>query len=150
MLPPDLMPDVLTFSLPIPSQPGPGRGVRRRAGRLEGLLHLSESGLVLEWSGSVEVVQVSGPEVRTRVEAVPATRREIPFERLADVALRGWWRPWLEVRTADLEALEGVPAAASGKLSVRLRRADRRAAQHLVVGVRDGIADAALRAAEGA
>jgi hypothetical protein len=148
MLPPDLMPDVLSFSLPIPSQPGAGRGVRRRSGRLDGLLHLSESGIIIEWSGSLEVVQISGPEVRTRVEAVPATRREIPFERLADVTVRGWWRPLLDVRTADLEALDGVPTAASGKLSLRLRRADRRAAQHFVVNVRDGMADAALRAAE--
>jgi hypothetical protein len=148
MLPPDLMTDALSFSLPVTSVPS-ARGVRRGTTRLEGLLRLSESGLVIEWSGSMEVVRVRGPEVQTRVESVPATRREIPFGRLADVAVRGWWRPWLDIRTADLEALDGVPSAASGRVSLRLRRADRLAAQHFAVEVRDGMADAALQAAEG-
>jgi hypothetical protein len=55
----------------------------------------------------------------------------------------------LDIRTADLAALEGVPTADAGRVSLRLRRADRRAAQDFVVNIRDGMADAALRAAEG-
>jgi hypothetical protein len=143
------MPDALAFSLPVTRQPRQGRGIPRGSSNLRGLLHLTAAGLVIEWSGTKEVVEVRGPEVRTRVESVPATRHEVPYSRLADVTVRGWWRAWLDIRTADLAALEGVPTADAGRVSLRLRRADRRAAQDFVVNIRDGMADAALRAAEG-
>lgn len=141
------MTETLSFTLPRSRERG--RHMSRRTARLDGLLRLAGSTLVIEWSGAVEVAEVRGPEVETRVEAVPTTRREIPVERLSEVALRGWWRPCLEIRVTDLAALEGVPAAASGRLSLRIPRAERRAAQLFVVSLKDEMADAALRAVGG-
>jgi hypothetical protein len=121
----------------------------RRVVRVQGLVRLEGTVLVIEWSGAVDWTEVRGPEVLSRTEAVTATRREIPVERLVEVAVRGWWRPRFEVRAADLSALEGVPTADHGRLSLRLPRAERQAAQALAANLRDEIAEAALRAAEG-
>ena len=141
---------VISFTLPVShDQRVAGRQVVRQTARLRGLVRLEHSTLVIEWSGAIEWAEVRGPEVATRTEAVPATRREIPVGRLADVAVRGWWRPRFELRAADLEALNGVPAAENGRLSLRIPRAERRMADELVLNLRDEMADAALRAAEG-
>jgi hypothetical protein len=141
---------VISFTLPVShDQRVAGRQVVRRAARLRGLVRLENAALVIEWSGAIEWTEVRGPEVEARTEAVPATRREIPVGRLAEVSVRGWWRPRFEFRVGDLEALNGVPAAENGRLSLRIPRAERRAANALVLNLRDEMADAALRAAEG-
>jgi hypothetical protein len=147
MSPPDA---VISFTVPAAPAPSAG-GLRpgRRVSRLRGLVRLEGPTLVIEWSGAVERTQVRGPEVRTTTEAIPATRREIPVERLVDVSVSGWWRPRFEVRAADLAALEGVPTADNGRASLRIARAERPAALSLVVSLREAMADAALRAAEG-
>jgi hypothetical protein len=141
---------VISFTLPVShDRRGAGRQVVRRAARLRGLVRLENAALVIEWSGAIEWTEVRGPEVETRTEAVPATRREIPVGRLADVSVRGWWRPRFELRAADLETLNGVPTAENGRLSLPIPRAERRMADELVLNLRDEMADAALRAAEG-
>jgi len=141
---------VISFTLPVShDQHVAGRQVVRRAARLQGLIRLENATLVIEWSGTIEWTEVRGPEVETRTEAVPATRREIPVGRLADVSVGGWWRPRFELRATDLEALNGVPAAENGRWSLRISRAERRMANELVLNLRDEMADAALRAAEG-
>jgi hypothetical protein len=141
---------IISFTLPVShDQHLAGRQVVRRAARLRGLVRLENAALVIEWSGAIEWTEVRGPEVQTRTEAVPATRREIPVGRLADVSVRGWWRPRFELRAVDLEALNGVPSAENGYLSLRIPRAERRVADELVLNLRDEMADAALRAAEG-
>jgi hypothetical protein len=141
---------VLSFSVPAThDQRAAGLRVARRVSRLQGLIRLEGASLVIEWSGAVEWTEVRGPEVLTRSETVAATRREIPAERLADVTVRGWLRPRFELRAADLAAFEGVPTAENGRLSVRIPRAERRDALALAADLRDEMADAALRAAEG-
>jgi hypothetical protein len=141
---------VISFTVPVShDQRLAGRQVVLRASRLRGLVRLENSVLVIEWAGAIEWLEVRGPEVETRTEEVPTTRREIPVGRLADVAVRGWWRPRFELRAADLETLSGVPAAENGRLSLRIPRAERRMANELVLNLRDEMADAALRAAEG-
>jgi hypothetical protein len=140
---------VISFTVPATSeQRAAGRQAVRRIVRLQGLVRLEGTALVVEWSGAVEWTQVRGPEVVAKSETVAATRREIPVDRLVDVLVRGWWRPRLEVRTADLAALEGVPTAEHGRLTLRIPRRERQAAQALVANLKDEMADAALRAAE--
>jgi hypothetical protein len=143
---------VLSFTLPAThEQRAAGFRVARRVARVQGLIRLEGATLVIEWAGAIEWTEVRGPEVvLAKTETLAATRREIAVERLADVTVRGWWRPRFELRAADLTALDGVPTADHGRLSVRIPRAERGTAQALVANLRDEMADAALRAAEGA
>jgi hypothetical protein len=122
----------------------------RRVVQVQGLLRLEGPLLVIEWSGSVKWTEIRGPEVQNRSEAIAATRREIPVEKLADVSVRGWWRLRFELRARDLAVLDGVPTAAHGRASFRIPRAERAAAQSLAANLTDEIANAELRAAEGA
>jgi hypothetical protein len=141
---------VISFTVPATfDQRAAGLRAVRRVVRLQGLVRLEGAVLVIEWSGAVDWTEVRGPEVLARTEAVTATRREIPVERLVDVAVRGWWRPRFELRASDLPTLEGIPTADHGRLSLRFPRAERQAAESLAANLRDEMADAALRAAEG-
>lgn len=141
----------MSFTLPgTRDQRTTGNQIDSRAARLHGLVHLSGSNLVIEWAGIAEVIEAHGPEMHRRMEPIPATRREIPVTRLAEIEVRGRWRPRLEIRGADLDALEGVPTASRGRVALRIPRGERLVARHLAVNVRSEMADQALRAAEDA
>ncbi len=69
----------------------------------------------------------------------------IPLPGLRAVRVAGlWWRPRLEIAAADLRALEGFPRAATGEVSLRIRRRDRTDARELASDVEYALASRLL------
>ena len=69
----------------------------------------------------------------------------IPLGALRAVRVAGsWWRPRLEIAAADLRALEGFPGAATGEVSLRIRRRDRIDARELASDVEYALASRLL------
>ena len=105
--------------------------------------------LTLEWSGSVEITEVQGREMRNLRQSVPAQRLVLPAVRIASIEARGrWWRPHIELRTTGIGPLELVPTATAGRVHLRIDRRDWSAARELVSHVQLEIADVALSEAE--
>jgi hypothetical protein len=69
----------------------------------------------------------------------------IPLRSLRSVRVAGlaWW-PRLEIAVADLRALEGFPRAATGEVSLRIRRRDRTDARELASHVEYALAERLL------
>lgn len=105
--------------------------------------------LTLEWSGSVEITEVLGSEMRNLRQSVPAQRLVLPTARIASIEARGrWWRPYIELRTTGIGPLELVPTATAGRVLLRINRRDWSAARDLASHVELEIADVALTEAE--
>ena len=69
----------------------------------------------------------------------------IPLGALRAVRVAGsWWRPRLEIAAADLRALEGFPRAATGEVSLRIRRRDRTDARELASDIEYALASRLL------
>lgn len=69
----------------------------------------------------------------------------IPVRALRTVRVVGsWWRPRLEIAAADLRAFDGFPRAATGEVSLRIRRRDRTDARELASDVEYALASRLL------
>ncbi len=107
----------LAFALRVPGESRTGglRSALTREHDVRGLASVRGAELVLEWSGT------------TRVAALASIRR------------RGWWwRPRVELRVAELDALRGVPGAEGPLLALIVGRADLECAGGLVLRARAG------------
>ena len=105
--------------------------------------------LTLEWSGSVEIIEMHEDGVRSLRQSVPAQHLVLPTARIASIEARGrWWKPHIEIRTDSIAPLELVPTAAAGRVLLRISRRDWGAARDLVSHVQLAMADVALREAE--
>ena len=97
--------------------------------RTEGLLHITDWGVVLEWNKTRTTQRVSMVgEVATDVEELPGETVEVPIDGIAEVRLiGGWWRRRreLEVRVKGLDFLRGVPGAQGVTLRLGFERRDR-------------------------
>jgi hypothetical protein len=112
-----------------------------------GIVRLERGGLVLEWAGSVQVT----PTVRlpnARTEPIARRERTVPLARLAGARVGGWLRRRLELRAVDLDALDGVPGAEAGRVTLHVAWGDRALAAALVDAVEEARADAVLRASD--
>lgn len=138
------------FSLTLPKDTTiDGSGVQSKVYQVRGMARLDGDRLTLEWSGSVEIVEVRGNGVRTLRQSVPAQRLVLPASRIANFEPRGrWWKPYVELRTDSIAPLELVPTASAGRVLLRIARRDWGAARELASHVQLAMADAALHEAE--
>jgi len=94
--------------------------------RLEGLLHLADRMLAIEWAVTERTQQVSLTGASTDAQTFPPEVVDVPVAWIADVRLRGgWWSPRLELRATRLDAFEGLPGGRPGALTLRVSRRDR-------------------------
>jgi hypothetical protein len=107
--------------------------------RAVGLLHLTDWGLILEWTSTrtTERVSMMG-EVTTDVEELPLQTVEIPYEAIASVRrFGGWWRPQIEIRVKGLSVLRGVPGVNGVALQLRIERRDRSLARAYTIEINE-------------
>ena len=138
------------FSLALAKETNVDRNkVQSKVFQVRGVARLEGDRLTLEWSGSVEITEVLGGDVRNLRQSVPAQRLVLPAGRIASIEARGrWLRPRIELRTTGIGPLELVPTAVAGRVLLHLARRDWSAARDLVSHVQLEMADAALRDAE--
>jgi len=123
--------------------------VQSKEFQVRGVARMEGDRLTLEWSGSIEITEIQGGNVRNLRQSVPAQRLVLPAVRIANIELRSrWWKPYIELRTTGIGPLELVPSASGGRVLLRITRRDRAAARDLVSHVQLEIADAALRDSE--
>ena len=141
----------------VPFALSPGKETQVDRGRVQtkeyqvrGIARWESDRLTLEWSGSVEIVDIQGGSVRNLRQSVPAQRLVLPAGRIAHIEARGrWWKPVIELRTMNIGPLELVPTASGGRVFLRIARRDWGMARELVSHVQLEMADAALREAHG-
>ena len=139
----------LPFRLKLPDEEAIGLGgVKSVSYRVDGLLHLSDQSLTLEWSGTQTTEQVSFEKIGTDVDELPEDWLELPIEQIAGArVIGGWWRPRLELRARRLNAFEGVPTARGATLCLRIHLRDRGMAQEMAEEIGD-LAETALEELE--
>jgi len=142
----------------VPFALSPGKETQVDRGRVQtkeyqvrGIARCEGDRLTLEWSGSIEIVEIEGGGVRNLRQSVPAQRLVLPAARIAHIEARGrWWKPVVELRTTNIGPLELVPTASGGRVFLRISRRDWALAREMVSHVQLEMADAALREAQGA
>jgi hypothetical protein len=140
----------IPFSLALGKETSIDRGhVQSKVFQVRGIARWEGDRLTLEWSGSIDITEIHGANVRNLRQSVPAQRLVLPTARIASIEARGrWWRPYIELRTTGIGPLEVVPTASAGRVHLRIARRDWSAARDLVSHVQLEIADFALRDAE--
>jgi hypothetical protein len=99
------------------------RDVSRHA---DGMLHLVEGALVLEWAVTESVDEVGLGNVSSTTETFPVEELEIPLDWLAGAELAGGiFRPRLVLRARGLGVLAEIPGAKGAELALHYRRRDR-------------------------
>jgi hypothetical protein len=138
------------FSLALPKESSIDRGrIQSKVFQVRGVARWDADRLTLEWSGSIDITEVQGGNVRNLRQSVPAQRLVLPPVRIASIEARGrWWRPYIELRTTGIGPLDLVPTASGGRVCLRIARRDWSAARDLVSHVQLEMADDALRDAE--
>lgn len=107
--------------------------------RFRGFVRLESDGLLLEWTGSAEVEEVSLTGVRTEQVALPTESLTVPHSEIRTLRLAGGWiRPYLEITANSLDLLRYVPGEEGGRLRLWLARRDRAAARRLVAAALGG------------
>ena len=142
---------VVPFSLSLPKESTVNHSrVLSKAYQVRGVARLERDRFTLEWSGSIEITEVTGRKVRHLRESVPAQRLVLAIRGIASIELRSrWWRPRIELRTTAIAPLDLVPSAMEGRLTLQIGRRDWRVASELVSRMQLEMAEAALRDAEG-
>ncbi|HZI42376.1 MAG TPA: hypothetical protein VFD67_11750 [Gemmatimonadaceae bacterium] len=138
------------FSLALGKETNVDRGnVQSKVFQVRGVARWEGDRLTLEWSGSVDITEIHGGNVRNLRQSVPAQRLVLPIVRITSIEARGrWWRPYIELRTAGIGPLELVPTASAGRVYLRIARRDWNVARDLVSHIQLEMADAALSDAE--
>jgi hypothetical protein len=125
---------------------------------IHGLLCLHDDRLTIQWrrSRSTEIV---GFEIRTEKEHEPVRETSLPISALAGAVVRWRWHRWppgryLVLTAADLQAFaviggdSGLRLDHPAELEIRVRRADRAAAEEFAGELSLAVAERALRSAE--
>jgi hypothetical protein len=107
-------------------------GIKSVSYRADGLLHLNEHGITLEWTETRTIDEVSLENIGTNVDAFAADGLELPMSRLAGAwVVGGWWWPRLELRARGLEDFQDIPGVRGVTLGLRIHRRDRDLARAL-------------------
>jgi hypothetical protein len=126
----------------------PGR-VETKVFQVRGIARWEGDLLTLEWSGTIEITEIAGRNIRNLRQSVPAQRLVLQPVRIASIETRNrWWNPYIELRTTGIGPLELVPTASGGRVLLRITRRDWQAARDLVSHVQLEMADFALRDAQ--
>jgi hypothetical protein len=111
-------------------------GIESVSYQLEGLIHLADDIVTVEWTGTEATDRLSWSKIGTDVEYLPAEYVDIPVDWVSDVRVHGgWWRPRLELRTRRADALAGVPSSRGGAVDLCLRRRDRELARVMAAAI---------------
>jgi hypothetical protein len=114
------------------------RDVERRA---DGLLHLLEDAILLEWAVTEKVEQVGLANISSTTETFAAEEVEIPLAWLASAELVGGiLRPRLLLRARGLGVFAEIPGAKADRLELRYTRADRLVAVEMTRAISAGFA----------
>jgi hypothetical protein len=127
----------LPFRISVPGYDAiDSQGVVSISIRLEGLLHVLDDVLSLEWTATRKVESVSLSGIRDEVDQSPVGACDIPVSLILEARVRGgWWAPRLELRASRLEAFEKIPAAQNGTARLRIRRRDRDNARSICAAI---------------
>lgn len=107
-------------------------GVQSVSYRLDGILHVGDDGITLEWTGTRTTEEVSLTRVATEVDELPLEWLEMPMEQLTGATvLGGWWWPRLELRARALADFVDVPGARGVTLPLYIQRRDRALARRV-------------------
>jgi hypothetical protein len=110
------------------------RDVERRA---DGLLHLLDDAILLEWAVTEKVDEVGLANISSTTETFAAEEAEIPLAWLASAELVGGiLRPRLLLRARGLGVFAEVPGAKADRLELRYVRADRFVAVEMTKAIR--------------
>jgi hypothetical protein len=94
--------------------------------RVDGLLHLLDGAILLEWAVTETIDRVGLASIGSTTETYASEELEVPLEWLASAELIGGiLRPRLLLRTRGLGVFENVPGAKANRLELRYTRADR-------------------------
>ena len=134
---------VMSHSSPLPFRIGvPGydsidsQGVVSISIKLEGLLHVLDDVVSLEWSATRNVESVSLSGIRDEVDQSPVGACDIPVNLILEARLRGgWWAPRLELRATRLDAFDEIPSAQNGTAKLRIQRRDRENARAVCAAI---------------
>jgi len=134
----------LPFTLRVPGKDTvSGADVSSTTYRFHGLLHFDGASLHLEWTGTADIDEVAGADVRSETVALPAESLALPVHRIRSVVLHtGWWRPHLELNGGDLHALAIVPSEQRGRVRLYLSRGDRELARQVVDSLHEAMVSA--------
>ena len=93
--------------------------------QLEGVLHLEEGGIRLEFYHKETVLNVFGSSLK---------ERPIDFERIADLQhKKGWFGDRLIIQFKSMSDADGIPGAKLGAVYLKTRKRDRDRVAELVV-----------------
>ena len=120
------------------------RGVRSVGYKVEGLLHLENDSLTLEWAVDKTTENVGLSGVSTDVEKFDYEDLTLHLTWLTEVRLTGgFFRPWrIHLRASRLDAFDGIPAAKPGRISLKIRRRNRHIAAAMVAAIQEAQAEA--------
>ena len=132
----------LPFKLSAPGRDSMGLdGIESVSYKADGLLHLTDTGLLLEWTETRTSEKVSLERVGTDVTTFENELLELPFDRLAGAwVIGGWWGPRFELRAVTLDDLAGAPGARGVTLVLRIHRRDREIAKAIAEEIQKRIA----------
>lgn len=124
----------LPFRLALPDDDSIGwAGIRSVSYELDGLLHLDDDAVVLEWVArrKTEVVGFTG--INKEIDESPIARADVPYELITRARLGGWWwAPRLDLYSRDLTTFDGIPSARGSTLALKIRFPDRALAAAVV------------------
>lgn len=110
--------------------------MRDVSSRLEGMLHLEDDVVILEWSriDTIEEVGLTGGKEEKRVSDLEGW--EIPVEWLVEARhVGGWFLPAVELRARALHVFEGIPGAKGASVRLRYARRDGAIAREMVAAI---------------
>lgn len=140
----------LPFRLSLPGEDSVKlSGFRSISYNIEGLLHVSDLVVTVEWTGTQTTEQFTFEKVGTDVDKLPIDWVEIPASEISDARVyRYWWSPCLELRSRRLDTFDDIPSARSAILRLKINRRDRAHARDMAIAINEASADAALVDAE--
>jgi hypothetical protein len=104
--------------------------------KVDGLLHLEQGVLILEWVVREEVQRFGFEGIGTEKLVHPAEVVEIPAEWISDVNVTDlYFVTWITLRGRRLDTFDGIPGAAPGLLKMRTSSAHRGAMKALVIAL---------------
>ena len=129
--------DPLPVRLKVPGRDAvDSEGVWSVSYRVDGLLHLADEVIALEWAATRRTQHVALGGVRDEVDHSPVGTVEVPLEWITGVRLRrGWWGRRLQLWARRIDAFDGIPGARPGTITLRIHRRDRDHARAMAAAI---------------